>query len=228
MNPLCHVIPGIRDNRVKVPAADCSSAQRELLNYLQREAASVIVSIRWTYRMFPVPGEIDALTFDNGEGGVEKDSHRVNFTDSAGVRSTEGAGKRAAVRQLLESLLATGGEVVLIYPVPEVGWDVPLLNFKRYLSDGRVQQEISTSAAAYRKRNAFSEAALDAVGPHPRLRVVRPAGLLCNSFLPNRCLAQVDGEPLYFDDNHLSDAGSRLVVADVLRALGVSSADGQE
>lgn len=218
-NPLCHAIPGILDSRVKTPASECATAHAQLLDYLRREADVVIVSIRWTYRMFPVPGAIDALTFDNGEGGVEKDAYRENYTVQNGIRSTGGAGKRAAVQQLLDSLLATGRDVVLVYPVPEVGWDVPHLNFKRFVADGQVLQEISTSAATYRMRQAFAEAALDAAGPRDGLHVVRPAALLCDSRRKERCVAQIEGVPLYFDDNHLSNAGARLVVAEMMRVL---------
>jgi peptidoglycan/LPS O-acetylase OafA/YrhL len=218
-NPHCHAIPGILDSRVKTPASECATAHAQLFDYLRREADAVILSIRWTYRMFPVPGAIDALTFDNGEGGVETDAHRENYTVQNGIRSTDGAGKRAAVQQLLDSLLATGRDIVVVYPVPEVGWDVPHLNFKRYLADGHVPREISTAAATYRLRQSFAEAALDAAGPRAGLHVVRPAALLCDAQLQGRCIAQAGGVPLYFDDNHLSDAGARLVVAEMMRVL---------
>jgi len=48
---------------------------------------------------------------------------------------------------------------------------------------------------------------------------VQPADVLCNSFFAGRCAAQVDGRPLYSDDDHLSDLGAALVAEQILRAL---------
>ena len=215
----CHAVPGVLDSRVKVRSEYCVRTQAALLEYLRREADSIVVSVRWTYRLFPVPGAIESLTFDNGEGGVETDVHRENYTDENGLRTTAARGKQVAIRRFIDSLLDTGRDVIVIYPVPEVGWNLPQLNFKQYLSYGRVPPVVSTPAAAYRSRNAFAEAALDAVGPNARLHIVRPAKLLCDQQLPGRCVAQLAGVPLYFDDNHLSNAGARLVVAEVMELL---------
>jgi peptidoglycan/LPS O-acetylase OafA/YrhL len=218
-NALCHAVPDIRDSRVKVHAEDCAGAQQALLAYLGQEADSVVVSIRWTYRLYPVPGAIDSVGFDNGEGGKDREVHRINYTVENGLRSTAATGKRVAIERLVASLLDTGLDVVLVYPVPEVGWNLPQLNFRRYLADGAVPAVVSTPVAAFRARNAFAESALDGLVPHERLHAVRPSALLCDVQLPERCVAQLAGVPLYFDDNHLSNAGARLVVAAVMQVV---------
>ena len=135
------------------------------------------------------------------------------------MQSTAAAGKRVAIERLVASLLDTGLDVVVIYPVPEVGWNLPQLNFRRYLANGAVPAVVSTPVAAYRARNAFAESVLDGLVPDERLRVVRPSALLCDVQLRERCVAQLAGVPLYFDDNHLSNAGARLVVAAVMQAV---------
>ena len=73
----CHPIPGLFDSReANTPArqAYCAEAQRRLEAIVARpEVQHTLVAIRWTGRLYPMDGRIDAAAFDNGEGGVEKD-----------------------------------------------------------------------------------------------------------------------------------------------------------
>jgi hypothetical protein len=48
---------------------------------------------------------------------------------------------------------------------------------------------------------------------------IKVSEILCNSYVANRCVAQVKGVPLYFNDDHLSKEGAKLVVAEILRKL---------
>ena len=45
---------------------------------------------------------------------------------------------------LLDMLLAKNGRTFIIYQVPEVGWNVPMLNFKNFLN-GNLGDDITTS-----------------------------------------------------------------------------------
>ena len=107
-------------------------------------------------------------------------------------------------------------EVVLVYPIPEVGWVVPQWAAKALLFGVDVLP--CTSAELYRARNRAVIEAFDQI-EHPNLSRVRPGDILCDSFIPGRCAIMRDGVPLYRDDNHLSLAGAGLVVPEVLKAL---------
>src|SRR5690606_20605505 len=92
--------------------------------------------------------------------------------------------------------------VVLLYPVPEVGWNIAQRNLKALLFDGQVEDQISTSSRRFLQRNAFAIDLLDGL-TSPNIRRVRPSAILCDTFLPDRCAAQIHGQPLYHDDDHL-------------------------
>ena len=110
--------------------------------------------------------------------------------------------------------------MILVYPIPEMGWDVPSRLARLYLRDGRLSVDsASTSLASFIQRNQRTYAALDRIGTHPRLIRVKPASLLCDTAVKGRCAAQLHGLPLYFDDDHLSDAGAIPVVNAIMAHL---------
>jgi hypothetical protein len=81
---------------------------------------------------------LEDASFDNQQGGVEYHKNPAsNFVlTDAGEWSTHGEWKKQAVWAFLGKLIAVQKPVFLVYPVPEVGWDLPLYNFATYLKLG--------------------------------------------------------------------------------------------
>lgn len=89
---------------------------------------------------------------------------------------------------------------------------------KAFAINGKLERsDASTAYERYVVRNKRAIAALDAIGDHKNLVRIKPDRLLCDSFEKSRCVAHLDGAPLYFDDDHLSNEGSRLVVAEIAK-----------
>jgi peptidoglycan/LPS O-acetylase OafA/YrhL len=218
-NEIC-LIPDVFDSRVDSRPGDCKRVATYLYRYISTKADYVAVAMRWTFRLYPVPGEIDTLLFDNGEQGVETgDVPRTNYTLIDGKPSTLAEGKKQAITTFLDQVLATDKQVFLVYPAPESGWNVPRLNFHHLVVTDKLVGTISTSFDVYKKRNRFVDTVLDGVPDRTNLVRVKPADLLCNTFVPGRCVVQTDGIPLYFDDDHLSNAGARIVIGQIGKAL---------
>jgi len=111
-------------------------------------------------------------------------------------------------------MTATGKQVILIYPVPELGWDIAKVNF---FHRGEPLESLSTSYDLYGFRNRFILNLFDQYAA-PNLTKIKPADILCSDD-SGRCSGQVKAVPLYFDDDHLSDAGAKLVVDRVMDSL---------
>lgn len=111
-----------------------------------------------------------------------------------------------------------GKRVVLIYPIPEIGRDVPITMAKAKLF-GFDLQDISVSYKAFRKRNSTVIKAFDELGQLPGLIRVWPSSVLCNTFIKDRCAAIIDNRPFYYDDSHLSNTGAALVVREIMKVL---------
>ena len=121
-----------------------------------------ILAARWTSGVAPGP-------FDNGEGGVEGQPGDVLTPIGTAPRddSDRQAQVVAAYVRSVEDLLDAGLRVVLIYPIPEAGWNVPeMLARRREASAEPVT--LSTARAVYDARQVAVIAAFDAIDS-PRL-----------------------------------------------------------
>ena len=125
----------------------------------------------------------------------------------------------AAYKATIEGILKLGKSVVLIYPLPEAGWNVPnyLAKLDRLGNHKISPEDASTSTRRYERRNGATIHALDQVGAHSNLWRVNPKRLFCDSLIAGRCVTHIDGDPLYYDDNHLSRRGAELIAAEVAR-----------
>lgn len=200
----------------KVEQADenCASLRRSFFAGLAAPSdipQTVIVQARWTLMM-------TRTRFDNGEGGIES-GEEADWRFPFESRPFE-ASMAAAFADTVTAILRSGRRVILVYPSPEMGWDLPTKLVKTYLSSGMLRAEdASTSYVRHLARNQAAIRALDRIGEHPNLVRVKPVAVLCNTFVKERCVGHFLGESLYFDDDHLSNAGSQLVVEKILRAL---------
>jgi peptidoglycan/LPS O-acetylase OafA/YrhL len=216
----CEVIPGVVENTSygRKNNERCRTEQARLIEYLDRRVDALIVSLRWTYKLFPIRNEIDSLSFDNRRGGVEKNKY-VEYCapTGAGICSNEALVKQSAVLNFLDALAQKHFKTIVPYPAPEVGWHVAKYNWARYLSDGKPPEEIYTDHALYEKRHRFILSVFAQRGPHTgNLSFFRTDQALCHD---DKCYAQEKGVPLYFDDDHLNYEGASRVVRGVLATV---------
>lgn len=126
----------------------------------------------------------------------------------------------------VDRLLAAGKTVVLVYPVPEIGYSVPSA-LRRVLATGRDPASLNPPLAAFQERQDIILPILDRVGTSARIIRAYPHKKLCGS---GRCLIYANGKALYKDDDHLSTAGAEFVLPEFApvfasRALPSASAD---
>lgn len=104
-------------------------------------------------------------------------------------------------------LLAKDRPVYLVRPIPEMGINVPEA-MSRAMVLGR-RADIGISVDEYHKRHDFVWAAQDAAHERCGVRILDVLPYLCAD---GRCSASRDGRPLYYDQDHLSEFGNRLLV----------------
>lgn len=131
----------------------------------------------------------------------------------------------AAMRATVDSWLELGAKVVLVYPVPEMIYDIPSEAFRdKQFETGPEDAFQSTEhtrlpIADAEQRAAAAYAALDGLD-EPGIVRLYPRDFLCAS---GTCEGVVDGKLLYRDDDHLSAHGARLLVQRLLAATGLGS-----
>jgi len=203
-------------NRIASGAPSCpESYNRARLRYAssQRRAVAVL--------MMRLPVLVEHSAYDNGQRGIEggEPAHLSVIGEPDDTFASDQA-IAASLARSVQALLASGVKVVLVYPVPEMGWNIPykLLQLSRGDPPERWLEptQASVSRASFGARARRTQAVLDGVGTDPNLIRIYPEHALCRA---DRCLSH-DGSRIYYrDDNHLSQTGGDLVMAEIMAAI---------
>ena len=171
----------------------------------------LIVNARWSLLM-------ERERFNNGEGGIE--SGNAWLWDLPSRNTSYSKAMRTEIVESIQKLLNAGKIIILIYPVPELGWDVSRILLQHLLANNVVSENVaSISYMRFLERSNSAIEALDAIVGGENLIRIRPDKILCNTYLKDRCVSHLNGQALYFDNNHLSNVGAELVLKDVISKL---------
>jgi peptidoglycan/LPS O-acetylase OafA/YrhL len=207
----CVPLAGFKRMRAGADSA-CSDFNEAAIRY----AAAADIDTLVLMGRFPL--YLYGKRFGNGEGGREHGDHgAVDMLDSP---SPDERSRRMRVLEAYESRireLAQRFKVVLVYPVPEAGWNVPAQAFRLAVLQGGAPT-LSTSYVRYLDRTAeindlFDRLAAELPGIYP----ARVQEALCSG--GKRCLNADRSGAYYVDDNHLSEAGAQLVTPLIVRAV---------
>lgn len=150
-------------------------------------------------------GEASPLLFDPTSPGI--------ITD----RDTRAALLAQQLAETVEGLRAAGKSVVLVYPIPETGYNIPRAMAQLAVRGDRNTDRIAPTLTQYFIRQRTVISALDSVGLNdPDVYRVHPAYILCPK---DPCIVANSEGSLYRDDDHLSDLGARLIASAFASAL---------
>ncbi|MBV0911380.1 acyltransferase family protein [Anianabacter salinae] len=166
------------------------------------------------------PAYLLGTRFDNGEGGREQ-GRDLSVTVEGAALQDDAARKAAVLAHLRTTLeqIARERALVLVYPVPEAGWQVPQTAAAQGLVHG-LDRDLTTPLDRFEARTAEITALFDSL-TGGNIQRVRPAEHLCDT-ATRRCRNTQRATALYFDDDHLSLAGSSLLVPDLMRAIAAA------
>ncbi len=180
----------------------------------------VILSARWTLGM-------EGSRFDNMEGGIERGSKpQLDIVENGQfLLHNDYSHKHLLEKAYVNSiqyLLDKGKKVILIYSIPEAGWNVPDYMSRVYLTNPESIAKAETASTSYQvfiERNKRTIKALDSISENKNLFRIRPDKIFCNSEVLGRCITQSNGSIFYMDDDHLSNSGAKLVMQQVIEKL---------
>ena len=192
----------------------CDLYHSKVLAYLKehKEIDTVVMFARW-------PAYIEFHGFSNGEGGVEADEWlpvvpKYDPQNEASTKAAIGALYRASIDDILE----LGKKVVLVYPQPEVGWNVPGLVAKILWFGDSFVRPITTSYETFKQRTAIAYIELSSI-QSPDLARVYPEKIFCDTFVRGRCAAEDGNNLFYLDDDHLNRIGASMVAKEIVKAM---------
>jgi peptidoglycan/LPS O-acetylase OafA/YrhL len=214
--------PPVQDVYVYVSQSDkrrCFQHNQDVYRHLENspDIEYIILVARWALYL-------ERKRFSNDEGGSEPHQtlHFNTVVQGRGPDYNRLASFKQAYVDSVKKIIGMGKKVILVYPIPEAGWNVPRYVRNYYLSDpsDAFSQSIgSTSYSVFQDRNKNAYQALDGIGEHPNIFRVFPEKIFCNNDVKDRCIVQKDETLLYSDDDHLSSAGAILVVKEIMGHL---------
>lgn len=194
-------------------SGDCGRYNDDVYNYIihNSDIKYVILFARW-----PLYFKDDVLDL----GHSNKLSMHVN---SPNLNSLE---QNLYLSTLLEKTIlqytGAGKSIILVYPVPAPNFDVPN-TLGRILRKNRGKLNATDGSfleANYIREHANTISFLDnVVKKNKSVIKIDPVNVICNLAANGVCLTQVDGYPIYRDDNHLSNAGANILNSLILNAL---------
>lgn len=196
----CQYVPGMKSMS--------GEARRGALNY---NCTQFIERVQQELERLParipvvIVGRYAAPAFDAGGAGAQVPA--VYFTRPYARTTPEFLEEFGQHITSAACELAKQRRVYLVRPYPEIGKHVPKI-LSRRMHRGAMD-DLSVSLEEYRRRNAWIWAAQDRAQERCGVRLLDPLPYLCHA---DRCDGSRDGRPLYFDDNHLSEYGNKLLV----------------
>ena len=180
---------------------NCISKNLENFNYIIQEnkIKTVIIISRYIVYISGLSGIL---------GPAERTKGRLTQVTDDGSSVSDFEGRMRIFREELgktvEKLISSGKRVVLIYPIPEVGYNVPP-TLARLVLRGREPESFTHPLSSYMERQKPVFDILDGLGQSDQITRIYPHKRLCNS---TDCIVYANGKPLYYDDDHLSLAGA--------------------
>lgn len=201
---------------------NCSDEQAAIFAYLQSPESpdTIIITARWALYL-------NGKGFDNCEGGVENQKDLI-LSELNGIRnSTQSSIVTNAIRRTIQRLRDINKKVVIIEDIPEMGWNIPDRIFRNEMFATGIRRPVSVARSCYDNRTASSR---DVFAPFVNdlgVVFVDPSEVFCDGIGVDtgRCLAEWDGVPLYFDDDHLSSTGAKNLAQAALPAIARALAD---
>lgn len=199
---------------------DCQGFVKNSFEWAARSGVkTIVISARF-------PLYVEGVRYDNGEGGREDGD--CGFVDLEGAKRTncEDVKRRNRILSVYEARLrelAKSFNIVLIYPIPEAGWNVPKLAFKRaYFYDNI--GSLTTSYSRYKNRTDAVVKLFDRlVYELPNVYAARVEKVLCSE-ATGRCVNADRQGIYYYDDDHLSNSGAHLVAPIIVDAIKAANA----
>ena len=159
------------------------------------------------------PFFLEGSRFDNKEGGLEPGGPLIWEFD--GVRPTDAAYRETwsvEFRNMIEAFTTAGKKVILVYPVPEMGWVVPARAALQEHYNGKAAAPVSISISVIKDRTKNVDSIFNVLPEDESLIRINPFEVFCDTWIPGRWAAQRDAELMYYDDDHLSIPGATLMV----------------
>ena len=129
---------------------------------------------------------------------------------------------RQGLTSQIKKIISQGHDLILVYPVPEMDFIPEKLLFRKYILEKKNFDYsvpiLSGSYDEFKRKHKLIFEILDNI-QSPNIYRVYPHKLFCDNQIKNRCITNDKERIFYYDDDHLSIFGSKLVVDEIIKKI---------
>ena len=207
----CLYFPGFDLIDIKTTKVEpCNNTYLSKLREILSKQDNSIIILSGNFAQF-----LNNSSFDNQEGGVGQKELEHKYIPVGDYQTIQSSFKNEVLK------LSKKNNIILIYPVPEVGWHVPSrlnniiqkesknggLDSKKFIEKSKY---ITTSYQIYKNRTKSTFELFDSIRSDNIYRVY-PSELLCDTLIKNRCITHDDKNVFYNDYFHPSVVGAKMI-----------------
>jgi hypothetical protein len=187
---------------------NCPNFNKNVVNDLvKREITTAVLFSRFSWYL-----EVDG--FKNSYG-VREDKDSQHFVEGSSLSiENQVDEKLGSMRSFIRELKRQNIQVLIVEPIPEMGWGIPILKLKSilYSASMPVIDRKEFEETTEKRFISFVEPLLHDEG----VRVIETSDLFCDE---NVCFGERDENLLYYDDDHPSHSASQMIAERVITHL---------
>lgn len=171
---------------------------------------------------------IEEKSYNNGYGGIE---NPFNFYIQNKLKNLNTKKERISFiednfKKTIHKLIKNNHEIILIYPIPEMGWNIPEKIFsnapknlflKKQIKSYIEELDFSIKYSDYINRNKETIRIFDLIN-NDKIHRIYPEKIFCNKKL-DKCYGHKNQKILYEDNNHPSLYSSTLINNKILKMI---------
>lgn len=182
--------------------------QNDRLRAIVKKPSIILIGGRY-------PLYLENTPFDNLETGKE-------IEDNHFFRGVDGRKFEDMFIVTLKALIKRGHKVILIYPFPEVGVNVPKYLFnklnKNKISEVSNYLPLTTSFDVFKSRSQSTFKLFDSI-QSSNIHRVYPHKLFCNKQIISRCVTHTNKKIYYSDDDHPSSEAAEIIIPSIMTVV---------
>lgn len=183
---------------LKDKSKHCIEAMEHILNYGIKHSTSslVILSARWPMYYW-------------GEASMKKSYSEYVSYETDGVKNS--IVFERAIEKTLKKLSSIKNNIVIFQSVPELDFRPENCSSKRPVVMSQfIKTPCGVGLSFFRERSrSAGQIISDQAEKYSNIHLLNPSKYLCNTEL---CTAELEGMPLYYDNNHLNEAGATHII----------------
>jgi peptidoglycan/LPS O-acetylase OafA/YrhL len=193
----------------------CNKYFTEVLNKLKNEPniKKIVLFSRWSFNL---KGE----RFNNKEGGIEIGSGHYFIPINSDVLVEKKIRQEEILNNIeifIKKIKNLDKDIYIVMPTPEMGWEVPnnlarILHYKNKIE----KNTLSISKKVFDERNSEIYKFFSNLKQNYNLNLIYPNDIFCEDL---KCFSHKNNIPLFFDDDHLSIEGSKLLSKKIINHI---------